>query len=170
MNLSIGSGGGVSGDGGGVLSWVAGLRVGASGPLAPVITMPLVGIFTSVGGRNSVTGLKGSLSKNGNLWVSVVVLSSILGRCGAMGSLSGRTAGGPGCNHRGKLFILPSLFNQEKLDEEASSLSSASCFMFILLHKCIPGSCPVQPFTFLVYIFVSRSKASSLPALVIMSD
>lgn len=89
--------------------------VGRSGPNAPVITIRFVGSFQSKCGRNSVTGLKGSLSKCGNLWISEVDLSSVLGLCGETSSLSGSDAGGPGCKRAGNDFIYYSFIYPGKI-------------------------------------------------------
>ena len=73
--------------------------------MAPVITTWFVGSCMSNCGMNSVTGLKGSLSNSGNLWISEEDLSSgVGGLCGVMGSLSGTDAGGPGCRAENEII------------------------------------------------------------------
>lgn len=101
--MSEGCSGG--GNGVGVFSSGGAFRVGPAGPMAPVTTMWFVGSFMSNCGKNSVTGLKGSLSKSGNLWISEEDLSSVMGLCGVMDSLSWYDAGGPGCNRTENDFI-----------------------------------------------------------------
>lgn len=82
------------GNGVGVFSSGGAFRVGPAGPMAPVTTTWFVVSFMSNCGKNSVTGLKGSLSKNGNLWIPD--LSSVLGLWGVMGCPSRWDAGWPG--------------------------------------------------------------------------
>lgn len=82
------------GNGVGVFSSDGAFRVGPAGPMAPVTTTWFVVSFMSNCGKNSVTGLKGSLSKSGNLWIPD--LSSVLGLWGVTGCLSRWDAGGPG--------------------------------------------------------------------------
>lgn len=113
MWLSGGSVGGVGGGSGDTFFSGGAFTVGPAGPMPPVITTWCVGFFISDWERNSVTGLKGSLSKNGSLWVSVEVLSSVLGFCGTMGSLSRWEAGGPGCKTGEKVSLHYPLFMQQ---------------------------------------------------------
>lgn len=90
-------------DGSGIPSSGRALSVGPTASSSPF--MRGAGLFISNWGRNSVTGLKGSLSNEGNLWVFEELLPfSVFGLCRITDFLSDRDAGMSGCGRTGMVF------------------------------------------------------------------
>lgn len=90
----------VDGDASGISSSGRALSVGPTASNRPL--MWFGGLLISNWGRNSVTGLKGSLSNDGSLWVFEELLPfSVFGLCRVTDFLSGRDATTSGCERKG---------------------------------------------------------------------